>query len=133
MSTKFPENIYLNLYIVPTLSASIHTKSKKSLRFGRISIRAKLPIGDWLHPSSPKPLPLGPFPVSGWIDILNARKQNGLCRAGCQLCQSRRQPRSLASHAAPDFLVGSAEREVGSLEHSFTNSCCWLEWDQNFI
>jgi beta-glucanase (GH16 family) len=64
----------------PIMSARIHTKSKKNIRFGRIVVRAKLPSGDWLHPRVymlPEQDTYGPYPASGQIDILEARG-NGL-------------------------------------------------------
>jgi beta-glucanase (GH16 family) len=37
--------------IPPVRSARINTKGKKSIRYGRIEVEAKLPVGDWLWPA----------------------------------------------------------------------------------
>ncbi len=36
--------------MVPTMSARLHTRTKFNFRFGRVEIRAKMPVGDWLWP-----------------------------------------------------------------------------------
>ncbi|KAJ7692096.1 concanavalin A-like lectin/glucanase domain-containing protein [Mycena rosella] len=51
-----------------------------SIRYGRVEVRAKMPVGDWLWPAiwmlpvSPK---YGPWPASGEIDLVESRG-NGL-------------------------------------------------------
>ena len=67
--------------INPVKSARIDTKSKATIRFGKVEIRAKMPLGDWLWPAIWM-LPqddsvYGPWPVGGEIDIVEARG-NGL-------------------------------------------------------
>ena len=36
----------------PVMSARITTRLSKSIRFGRVEVKAKLPTGDWLWPAS---------------------------------------------------------------------------------
>ncbi|KAJ6615840.1 concanavalin A-like lectin/glucanase domain-containing protein [Mycena sp. CBHHK59/15] len=52
------------------------TKSKGSLRYGRVEVRAKMPTGDWLWPAIwmlPVNNTYGPWPRSGEIDIVESR------------------------------------------------------------
>jgi beta-glucanase (GH16 family) len=121
--------------IPPIMSARIHTKSKKSLRFGRISIRAKLPLGDWLHPRiyllPESSAPYGPFPASGWIDILNARGNRIEYDA-----QGANFVRAAVGYgplqAVQHEIFGWVSRKRGGVFaaefHEFV-----LEWDQHFI
>lgn len=62
--------------INPVMSARLSTKGKKSIRYGRVEVRAKLPRGDWLWPAIwmlPENNTYGPWPLSGEIDIMEAR------------------------------------------------------------
>jgi hypothetical protein len=159
LSSKSSENIYIsnsNLYIVPTLSdpnatlpdctdctsalippvssARIHTKSKKSIRFGKISVRAKIPTGDWLHPRIyllPDSDNYGSFPASGWIDILNARG-NGIDYEA----QGANYLRAAVGYgpllSVQNQIFGWVARKRGGVYgqefHEFV-----LEWDEKFI
>lgn len=62
--------------INPVMSARISTRGKKSIRYGRVEVRAKLPLGDWMWPAIwmlPENNTYGPWPLSGEIDIMEAR------------------------------------------------------------
>ncbi|EIM84966.1 glycoside hydrolase family 16 protein [Stereum hirsutum FP-91666 SS1] len=62
--------------INPVMSARISTKGKKSIRYGRVEVRAKIPTGDWMWPAIwmlPENDTYGPWPMSGEIDIMEAR------------------------------------------------------------
>ncbi|KAL0959390.1 hypothetical protein HGRIS_014639 [Hohenbuehelia grisea] len=66
----------LGTAINPVRSARINTKGKKSIRYGKVEVRAKLPRGDWLWPSVfmlPEDPQYGKGPPSGRIDILSSR------------------------------------------------------------
>ncbi|EPQ51586.1 glycoside hydrolase family 16 protein [Gloeophyllum trabeum ATCC 11539] len=66
--------------INPVRSARINTKGKYSIQYGKVEVRAKLPRGDWLWPAIwmlPEDDTYGPWPLSGEIDIMEARG-NGL-------------------------------------------------------
>ncbi|EEB95526.1 hypothetical protein MPER_05489, partial [Moniliophthora perniciosa FA553] len=63
--------------IPPVESARLTTKGTKSIRYGRVQVRARLPVGDWLWPAIWM-LPVsndkyGPWPLSGEIDIMESR------------------------------------------------------------
>ncbi|KAJ7720022.1 glycoside hydrolase family 16 protein, partial [Mycena metata] len=60
----------------PVMSARISTRRSASMKFGRVEVRAKLPTGDWLWPAIwmlPVDSAYGPWPLSGEIDIMEAR------------------------------------------------------------
>lgn len=60
----------------PAMSARISTKGKRSIRYGKVEVRAKLPQGDWLWPAIwmlPENNTYGGWPLSGEIDIMEAR------------------------------------------------------------
>ncbi|KAF9234329.1 glycoside hydrolase family 16 protein [Melanogaster broomeanus] len=70
--------------INPVMSGRINTRGKKSIGYGKVEVRAKLPQGDWLWPaiwmmpegnssSSSGAGVYGGWPVSGEIDIMEAR------------------------------------------------------------
>lgn len=62
--------------INPIQSARITTRNKASIRYGRVEVRAKVPRGDWLWPAIwmlPVNNTYGPWPMSGEIDIMEAR------------------------------------------------------------
>jgi beta-glucanase (GH16 family) len=63
--------------IHPIQSARLSTRNSASIKYGRVSIRAKLPKGDWIWPALwmlPKDGGVyGEWPRSGEIDIMEAR------------------------------------------------------------
>ncbi|KAF8634066.1 hypothetical protein AX17_004329 [Amanita inopinata Kibby_2008] len=62
--------------INPVMSARINTKGKKSIKYGKVEIKAKMPRGDWLWPAIwmlPEEEKYGKWPSSGEIDILESR------------------------------------------------------------
>jgi beta-glucanase (GH16 family) len=59
--------------INPVMSARISTKNHYSITYGRVEVRAKLPRGDWLWPAIWMLPNSGTWPMSGEIDIMEAR------------------------------------------------------------
>jgi beta-glucanase (GH16 family) len=62
--------------INPVQSARISTRRSASIRYGKVEVVAKLPTGDWLWPAIwmlPVENAYGPWPMSGEIDIMEAR------------------------------------------------------------
>jgi beta-glucanase (GH16 family) len=55
------------------MSARISTKNHYSITYGRVEVRAKLPRGDWLWPAIWMLPNSGTWPMSGEIDIMEAR------------------------------------------------------------
>lgn len=65
--------------INPVRSARINTKLGASIKFGRVEVTAKLPVGDWLWPAIwmlPTEDHYGEWPRSGEIDIAESRGNN---------------------------------------------------------
>ncbi|XP_076449106.1 beta-1,3-glucan-binding protein-like [Babylonia areolata] len=61
-------------HIPPVMSARLKTKT--SIRYGRITVNARLPKGDWLWPAIwllPEERHYGNWPKSGEIDIMESR------------------------------------------------------------
>ena len=62
--------------INPVQSARLHTRYSHSITYGRVEVRARLPKGDWIWPAIwmlPTDYVYGPWPMSGEIDIMEAR------------------------------------------------------------
>ncbi|RSM00831.1 hypothetical protein CEP52_008900 [Fusarium oligoseptatum] len=62
--------------INPVRSARLTTARKKSIKYGRVEVEAKLPSGDWMWPAiwmMPQDSVYGEWPRSGEIDIMESR------------------------------------------------------------
>ncbi|KAF5646355.1 glycoside hydrolase family 16 [Fusarium sp. NRRL 52700] len=62
--------------INPVRSARLTTSGKKTIKYGRIEVEAKLPSGDWMWPAiwmMPQDNVYGEWPRSGEIDIMESR------------------------------------------------------------
>lgn len=62
--------------INPVRSARLNTKGKKTIRYGRVEVTARMPRGDWLWPAiwmMPQDSVYGEWPKSGEIDIAESR------------------------------------------------------------
>ncbi|KFY30524.1 hypothetical protein V494_08122, partial [Pseudogymnoascus sp. VKM F-4513 (FW-928)] len=69
-------NNTLGYTIPPVRSARLNTKGKKTIRYGKVEITAKMPEGDWLWPALwlvPQDDAYGVWPRSGEIDIAEVR------------------------------------------------------------
>ena len=53
--TIFSNSTAHNISVIPPVT-SARLITRKSIRFGRVEIKAKLPTGDWLWPASELPL-----------------------------------------------------------------------------
>jgi Glycosyl hydrolases family 16 len=65
--------------INPVRSARLSTKGSKSIKYGKVEVVAKLPVGDWLWPAiwmMPVNDTYGVWPQSGEIDIMESRGNN---------------------------------------------------------
>ena len=75
-SCAIASNSTLGTMIPPVRSARLVTRGKKSIRYGKIEVVAKLPKGDWLWPAiwmMPENSTYGEWPKSGEIDIMESR------------------------------------------------------------
>ncbi|KAF8509095.1 hypothetical protein JB92DRAFT_2948891 [Gautieria morchelliformis] len=69
-------NLTSGTIINPVMSARLTTRQSHSIRYGKVEIRAKMPLGDWLWPALwmlPVNETYGPWPMSGEIDIVESR------------------------------------------------------------
>lgn len=69
-------NASIGAVINPVQSAKLTTKFSRSIQYGRIEVRARLPKGDWLWPAIwmlPTDNEYGAWPASGEIDIMESR------------------------------------------------------------
>lgn len=69
-------NATTSTIINPVRSARITTKGKKTIRYGRVEVVAKIPPGQWLWPAiwmMPQDSVYGAWPRSGEIDLMEAR------------------------------------------------------------
>ena len=63
-------------YLNPIVSARIRTAESFSFTYGKVEVRARLPVGDWLWPAIwllPTDNQYGGWPASGEIDIMESR------------------------------------------------------------
>ena len=69
-------NFTAGSYVPPIQSARLNTRAGANIRYGKIEVTARLPVGDWLWPAiwmMPKDSVYGPWPSSGEIDIMESR------------------------------------------------------------
>ncbi|THH31693.1 hypothetical protein EUX98_g2507 [Antrodiella citrinella] len=69
-------NFSTGAVINPVMSARVTTRKSHNIQFGKVEVRAKMPRGDWLWPSifmMPVENAYGPWPLSGEIDLVQAR------------------------------------------------------------
>ncbi|XP_072023402.1 beta-1,3-glucan-binding protein-like [Amphiura filiformis] len=63
-------------YINPVQSARIRTVHSFAFKYGKVEVRARMPVGDWLWPAIwllPRRNSYGEWPASGEIDIVESR------------------------------------------------------------
>jgi len=121
--------------INPIMSARIHTRNSKWIKYGRVEIKAKMPRGDWMWPALwmlPVNNTYGPWPASGEIDIVELRGNDMSYPArGDNYAIS-----TLNWGPTPDLNLAWTTSDAlfqrrstyGDAFHTFT-----LEWDRNFI
>ncbi|ORY92815.1 concanavalin A-like lectin/glucanase domain-containing protein [Leucosporidium creatinivorum] len=73
----FSNNTVGNISVIPPIqSARLTTQLSKSIRFGRVEVKAKMPTGDWIWPAiwmMPRDSVYGSWPASGEIDIVESK------------------------------------------------------------
>jgi beta-glucanase (GH16 family) len=70
-------NLTSGRIVNPVLSARLRTK--RTIKYGRVEVKARLPEGDWLWPAiwmMPQSSVYGAWPASGEIDIMESRGNN---------------------------------------------------------
>ncbi|ORY92780.1 concanavalin A-like lectin/glucanase domain-containing protein [Leucosporidium creatinivorum] len=73
----FSNNTVGNISVIPPIqSARLTTQLSKSIRFGRVEVKAKMATGDWIWPAiwmMPRDSVYGTWPASGEIDIVESK------------------------------------------------------------
>ncbi|SPO29567.1 related to beta-1,3-glucan binding protein [Ustilago trichophora] len=75
-SCAVASNSTTGVILPPVQSARIMTNFSRSIKYGRVEVRAKMPTGDWLWPAIwmlPKDSVYGDWPRSGEIDIVETK------------------------------------------------------------
>jgi beta-glucanase (GH16 family) len=121
----------------PFTSARLTTKGKMSWRYGRIDVRAKLPLGQGIWPAIwmlPEDNSYGPWATSGEIDILEAVNLG----VPCEKCPGGTENRILGTlhfgGAWPANRFSSTEVALpGSLDDFHIFSIIWREGDFRWL
>ncbi|KAJ3128525.1 hypothetical protein HK098_004155 [Nowakowskiella sp. JEL0407] len=74
-----------NTILPPIQSARLTTKKSHSIKYGKVEVRAKMPVGDWMWPAIwmfPRDSKYGDWPASGEIDIIESRGNSPLYSEG---------------------------------------------------
>ncbi|KAH7103335.1 concanavalin A-like lectin/glucanase [Auriculariales sp. MPI-PUGE-AT-0066] len=125
-----------NTVINPVRSARLTTKTSKSIKYGRVEVKARMPRGDWLWPAiwmMPVSDFYGPWPRSGEIDIIEARGNDPDAYKGM----------------GSDYLTSTVHWGPAPLMDGFWKTTGWwndkhisfdqsfhtygLEWNENFL
>ncbi|WAR07073.1 BGBP-like protein [Mya arenaria] len=119
----------------PVMSAKL--KSRKTVRFGYVCARARIPQGDWIWPAIwmlPQSSHYGQWPRSGEIDLMESRG-NSVARAPDGNDHGRNEVGS-TMHWGPDagqnkFYLTHGERDDGSFSTQMHDYC--VDWTQDHI
>ncbi|KAG5717215.1 Beta-1,3-glucan-binding protein [Termitomyces sp. T112] len=145
-SCKAVTNTAAGSVINPVMSAKITTKGKVGIKYGRVEVVAKIASGDWLWPAvwmMPENNTYGPWPLSGEIDILEARGNGPSYPAqGTNFVRSQLQygldqtltPITVPGTQPPPLtkdLFGWFSLKRTSFDKSFHTYV--VEWDESFI
>ncbi|KAI0771445.1 concanavalin A-like lectin/glucanase [Irpex lacteus] len=121
--------------IPPVMSARLTTKNSHHITYGKVEIRAKLPVGDWLWPALwmlPVDDSYGPWPLSGEIDIMESRGNGVDYKAqGRDVVRGSLNwgPFTWLNGVAKTYGWWSTRRSTFAEDfHTYT-----LEWSPNFI
>ncbi|KAH7390819.1 concanavalin A-like lectin/glucanase domain-containing protein [Phaeosphaeria sp. MPI-PUGE-AT-0046c] len=120
--------------IPPVRSARLTTKGKKSIKYGRIEIVAKMATGDWLWPAlwmMPEEDAYGVWPRSGEIDIAEFRGNNYSYPEGRNFMSSTLHWGPSYQHDAYTKTHGVAYLRRGDFAKGFHTF--GLEWTENYI
>ncbi|KAF1942004.1 concanavalin A-like lectin/glucanase [Clathrospora elynae] len=119
----------------PIKSGRINTKLGASIKYGRLEVVAKLPVGDWLWPAIfmlPMDNVYGPWPRSGEIDIMESRgNAPGYKQGGNNIVSS-------ALHFGPDaknngWWKNNVKRKALHTNYAANYNTFGIEWSEKYI
>ncbi|KAN0096478.1 glycoside hydrolase family 16 protein [Hyaloscypha variabilis] len=121
--------------INPVRSARLTTRGKKTLRYGKVEVVAKMPVGDWLWPAiwmMPQDSVYGPWPASGEIDIAESRGNSGAT------FPDGRDSIGSALHWAPvpaadAFWRTQGKHNIRRTDYSESFRTYGLEWSEKYL
>ena len=128
-------NLTAGTIIQPVKSGRINTKAGATIKYGRVEVTAKLPVGDWLWPAIwmlPVNATYGPWPLSGEIDIMESRGNNHTYKQGGTNIASS------ALHWGPDpandaWWRTNVKRSALHTTYAATEHTFGLEWSQKYL
>jgi beta-glucanase (GH16 family) len=134
-SCSVRSNLTAGTIINPVRSARLSTKGKKTLRYGKVEVVAKMPKGDWLWPAiwmMPEADIYGQWPRSGEIDIAESRGNSG------DNYTDGRDSLIGALHWGPiaekdAFYKTSGKHNLRRTDYSEAFHTYGLEWSENYL
>ncbi|KAK7472065.1 hypothetical protein VKT23_000179 [Stygiomarasmius scandens] len=121
------------IVINPVMSARLNTSGTVSIKYGKVEVKAKNPRGDWLWPAIwmlPVDNKYGPWPLSGEIDIMEARGNlNTYGAQGLNFVRSSLNYGPIASLIT--FIFGWWEVKRGGFNEDFHTYT--LEWTAEWM
>jgi beta-glucanase (GH16 family) len=128
-------NVTSGTIINPVRSARLSTKGKKTLKYGKVEVIAKMPRGDWLWPAiwmMPEADVYGEWPRSGEIDIAESRGNHG------DNYTDGRDSLISALHWGPvpekdAFYKTSGKHNLRRTDYTETFHTYGLEWSENYL
>ncbi|GFZ47910.1 hypothetical protein JCM24511_05657 [Saitozyma sp. JCM 24511] len=103
-------NSSTNSIVNPVQSARLVTRGKVSIKYGKVEVTARMPLGDWLWPAIwmlPQNNTYGAWPASGEIDYIHARYALSSYSLRLKIAESRGN--------APSYPGGGVDKIQGGI------------------
>jgi beta-glucanase (GH16 family) len=121
--------------VPPTKSGRLNSKKGATIKYGRLEVTAKMPVGDWLWPAIwmlPVNNTYGAWPESGEIDIVESRGNNHT------YAQGGNNIASSALHWGPDpandaWWKTNNKRQALHTTYASGFNTFGLEWSEKYI
>ena len=123
--------------IPPVMSARLRSHHKFSFTFGRVEVRAKMPVGDWTWPAImmlPERDEYGTWPASGEIDIVEIIGNRNLRNTGNEFIGIQKM--GVAAHWGATwgqnrYYLSYTKRFNESSNYGDNFHLFWVEWSSN--
>lgn len=128
-------NKTLGTIINPVRSARLNTKDKKTIKYGKVEVVARMPQGDWIWPAiwmMPQQSVYGDWPRSGEMDIAESKGNHG------DRYPDGRDSVSSTLHWGPvmaedAFWRTSGKHNLRRTDYSKAFHTYGLEWSENYL